>query len=170
MSVVIYDHKHDYHDYFPDARVLSSGELDLRPRELLLVQPRPPSVESLENVCRQLNREYTDVMLVVEESDLYARAHPSRTPPEFYTIFHLGRERNVGSICITRRVQRLNQDLLTQAEHIIVFHQHWPNDLDYLAEWMGPEVYNIADLRVPYSYVHYQDRVGESEWRGPVKF
>jgi hypothetical protein len=169
--VVIYDHKHDYQEFFPNAKIVSGGDLGLSGRpELILVQPRPPTTNALEEVCRQLNRRYVSAMLIVEESDLYARSWPSRTPPEFYTVFHLGRERNVGSICITRRVQRLNQDLLTQAEHVVAFHTHWPSDLDYLSEWVGPEIYNIADNRVPYSYVHYQDRVGEAEWRAPVRF
>jgi DNA helicase HerA-like ATPase len=80
-----------------------------------------------------------NIFLVIDEADTVFPEH-KKLQDYYYKIIHLGRHRNIGLLAITRRIARLNKDVIANAHHIFVFSLVIPNDVKYLREFMGGEI------------------------------
>jgi len=78
--------------------------------------------------------------LFLEEADDYL---PQRVDNRKAKLLHdcsrmvlWGRQRGIGGTCITQRSARLNKDVLTQTENLIVLRTTGPQDRDAILEWV----------------------------------
>jgi len=98
--------------------------------------------------------------VIIEEVERYATSW--NIPLSLKMIVDTGRHRGLGLICTMRRTMRTHPDIIFNADLIFAFHQHRPQDLDYLAQVMNPEVvYKLPKLPL-YFFVVYDDRSGQS--------
>lgn len=176
IQIAIYDHKRDeYNRGFISTIPEALSEVQ---NKIFVYKPKAPTIPALEQLCKTV-LEKRNCVLVVEEADMYARRYPSRIPPNLYRIYQEGRSEGIGSISITRRPQNLHPDCLSQAQHIIAFHQHFPRDVEYLAKWIGEKAYRLSPLVCeekgltplpPFCYLHYQDRGAVTTIHTPIMF
>lgn len=126
----------------------NAGQLEI------IYKPTEKTVEKFDlfcKVCFQLN----NIVVVIEEIEQYANAY--NVPRYFKKIIDIGRHKGLGLICTSRRALRLPSDLPFNADHIIIFRQHRPQDLDYMAQWVGNGIYKLPKLP-EFWYMYYNDR------------
>lgn len=123
----------------------------------IVFQPLVKDAETFDLFCEyagQLN----NIVIICEEVSLYATSYV--IPPHLKEIIDTGvHHRGLGLICTTRRVtgrQGISADIPFNAQHIIIFKQKRPQDLAYLAEFVGDGVLAIPKLP-DYHYMHYDD-------------
>jgi len=129
----------------------------------IVFQPYDKTEEAFDNFCKTCFGliHYT---LIIEEVERYATSY--KIPGALKKIIDVGRHYGIGLIVTCRRVARLNPDVPFNANHIIIFHLHRPQDAQYLAEWVGDIVLS-ADLS-DYKYLHYSDHLGKCVLRQRV--
>ena len=182
-QIFVFDHKYDYSNYFTrqEALFTSSVETCKHSKARIIIVQTAPTLFNVARLC-EIALAKGNCITVIEEADLYFKRKnlvtkdESRYVQHAYNLFNYGRRLNAGCILTTRRIQNVNSDLTSQAEHIIVFHLHNPSDLEYLARWVGNKIYALASEDTiegrellkkykypplqPFQYVHYQDRKG----------
>ena len=82
-----------------------------------------------------------NIVLVVEEVERHATSY--FIPPNLKTIIDIGRHKGIGLICTARRTMRTNPDIPYNANHVIIFKQHRPQDLEYMATFCGSDVWKL---------------------------
>lgn len=121
----------------------------------ILYQPLKKDIKDFDLFCStvwQLN----NIIIVIEEVERYATSWT--IPPHLKLIIDTGRHKGLGLITTSRRVLRLSPDIPFNADHIIIFKQHRPQDLDYLNQFVGDKrIYGIPKLP-QFSYAHYRDK------------
>lgn len=133
----------------------------------IVFQPINKTLDDFRNFLRAVQN-FHNVVFGIEEVERYAEGgKKSYMPPELRIIIDTGRHKAQGVVCTVRRINRVHQDIPANADHIFVFHQHRPQDLDLLREWMGEEIYKLKTLQ-PYFFIHYDDGEGETVVRKPV--
>lgn len=99
--------------------------------------------------CNELN----NIVVVVEEVERFATPHVM--PPHLKMIIDTGSHHSgLGLICTTRRIMRTNGDIPFNSSYIIIFKQNRPQDLKYLSEYVGEEVYALPKLPDYYFLVY----------------
>jgi len=83
-------------------------------------------------------------LVVFEETSFYCS--PSSMPTILKKFVRYGRHREISQIYVSRRPAEINRDLTAQSDLIVSFHQHEPNDIDYLRKLMGPEADRLPGL------------------------
>jgi hypothetical protein len=89
--------------------------------------------EDFETFCR-IMYEANNYYILVDEIDLFTQA--GNMPPSLRKIVRYGRHKNIGLIVISRRPAAMPREITSQADFILSFTQHEPNDLKYLGEFM----------------------------------
>lgn len=109
---------------------------------------------------------FYNYVLVVEEIDRFANQY--MIPPALKNLIDTGsHHQGIGLICTTRRIKRLHADIPFNASYIVVFKQHRPQDLSYLAEYCGDQIFSIKTLP-DYSYMVFDDTRGETTAYEPL--
>ncbi|MBI2445112.1 hypothetical protein HYV43_01855 [Candidatus Micrarchaeota archaeon] len=131
---VLWDYMHEHGSLGYVVRTPDQLRPSLQVKEKIVYQPSSRTQDEFEHVVKQVfdagNR-----VLFVDEAD---QVIPSRKIG-FQTkqFIDLGRHRNVGMFCVTRRLAALDKNPLAQAHHIVVFKTILPTDVDYLREFIG---------------------------------
>lgn len=105
------------------------------------------------NICRIVDCLY-DVYFVVDEIDSYTSA--AYCPPYFNNFIQRGRHARISLVVTTRRHTETTRHLTAQADILISFHQHEPNDIKYLGGFFG-ELANELPKLAPYHFIKYDN-------------
>jgi len=158
-SAVIWDYNHEYQ--LRNSTVLYGDPnlilKNIAKTKYIIFRPTSKTEEDFESFCQICNR-LTNTFIVVEEVERYETSW--HVTPQFKMLIDTGRHKGLGLICTMRRTKRVTIDVLFNADFIFAFRQHTPQDLDYLAEFMNPQVvYKL--LKLPeYWFIVYDDRQG----------
>lgn len=87
--------------------------------------------------------EISNVLLVIEEADLYISPREKRN--DFLKLVKFGRHRDISIIGIARRVSELSIDFRSQCDKIYSFKQTDPKDIKILQD-IGFNINNIQNL------------------------
>lgn len=108
-----------------------------------------------QKICRIVDC-LSDVYFVIDEIDLYT-SHSS-CPAYFNNFIQRGRHQRVSLVVTTRRHTETTRHLTAQADILISFHQHEPNDIKYLGGFFGALAHDLP--RLPqYHYIKYDNGV-----------
>jgi hypothetical protein len=110
-----------------------------------------------ERFC-QIIYEATDYYIVIDEIDLFTQA--GNMPQSLRKIVRYGRHKNLGLIVISRRPAAMPREITSQADFILSFTQHEPNDLKYLAEFMTTPNAEALKSLPKYGYKIYDSSTG----------
>lgn len=105
-----------------------------------------------ENTCEIVHC-LEDLYFVVDEVDTYAQSN--NCPPYFNNLVQRGRHKRISLVVTTRRHTETTRHLTAQADILISFSQHEPNDLKYLGTFFGKEADNLPTLP-PYHYIKFE--------------
>jgi hypothetical protein len=130
----------------------------------LIFQPLDKSEESFNKFCL-IVFSLSNLTVIIEEIERYATVH--FMPEGLKRIIDIGRHRGIGLYCTCRRAKRIHGDINFNADHIIVFAQHRPQDKYYLREWIGEKAMQIDNL-APFHFLHYDNDYGKTVERKAV--
>lgn len=142
----------DYNwEHVPPARtgIIISDPLKIipafnQPIPYIIFQPTIKDEAAFDLFCEACI-ELNNIVIVVEEVERFATPHV--IPPHLKQIIDTGsHHRGLGLICTTRRIMRTNGDIPFNSSYIIIFKQNRPQDLKYLSEYVGEEVYALPKL------------------------
>lgn len=156
---ILWDYKHEYYPQnyrgcieTHDIHVLITAYNRGAPR--IIFKPWDKSEFAFNTFCACI-LQMVNTTLIVEEVDQYATSY--KITPNLKTLVNVGSSgRGIGLITIARRTKRVNPDILSNAHHIIAFRQLRPEDLQYLAAFVGNEIYKLPELP-QYYFIWYFD-------------
>jgi len=122
----------------------------------IVFQPFSKTDEDFEKFLEAIYN-FNNFVLIIEEVEKYADSY--HMPTTLKKFIDTGRHKGVGIVATLRRPARTHKDLLSNADHIFMFHQHLQIDVDYLKEWVGDKASEISNLP-KFNYLHYDDREG----------
>jgi hypothetical protein len=137
--------------------VTASNVDDVAQFDRCVFQPIKNDDEVFEKFCQTVWERRENVIVIIDEVDEHATVY--NLPPNFGKLVRLGRHKGIGIVGITRRIANVNKTLPALSNHIISFRQTLPNDVAYLADFIGWE--NAAKLKdMPdFTYLHYDWKV-----------
>ena len=97
----------------------------------------------------------SDLLVIVEEADLFCTPHKIREP--FQQIIETGRHREISLWVATRHAGRLHMNLRSQANRIVTFRQIEPRHLKWIEEAVGPELAERLPHLAQYEAVVWRD-------------
>jgi hypothetical protein len=99
------------------------------------------------------------LLVVIEEIDVVAP--PGREPTAFKRLVAQGRHHGIDLITTSRRPAEVSRLLTSQAEEIICYRTHEPNDIRYLRQVMGDQAERISNLPPHTPVIWRPDGTGE---------
>lgn len=133
---------------------------------VVIFQPFDKTPEVFAEFCRQANQCY-NIVVVVEEIEHFADHYIVYTQPQLKRLIDSGRHQGLGLICTSRRVMWLASDIPANLDHWFIFRVTRPQDLKYMAEWVGDDVYKIVDMK-EHAYLWYDDLTGKVTLQKPL--
>lgn len=114
--------------------------------------PKTMSPNELDWIAQRLWKAGGDVVLFVDEAELYL---PNKLflPPTIFKTITQGRHVKIGLVAITRRVANLNKTVFSLSEHCFVFRHFSNNDIRYLSDFLN-DARPLRDLD-DYWFWHY---------------
>jgi DNA helicase HerA-like ATPase len=155
--IVVYDCLHEHSELGAvthNIEDINNENLELN--EKIIFQPYEDSQELFNEFCNRVWK-MQNVVCIIEEISNYASNN--YLDLNFSKLLRLGRHRGIGLICISQRCALVNKTIPALAEHIISFRQQLPNDLAYLYEFVGQDVYKLPSLENFY-FMHYSYKTG----------
>ena len=131
---------------------------DVKQLDRVVYQPIKNDEEEFERFCKTVWENRDNIIVFVDECDEHADLY--HLPTFFGRLVRLGRHKGIGVVAITRRIANLNKTVPALSQIIISFRQMLPNDVGYLADFMGWK--NASQLRdLPdYHYLNYDGKTG----------
>jgi len=87
-----------------------------------------------------------NLLVVIEELSRYCTS--AKPPPALLDLFERSRHAHLDLIATTARVARVNVDIRSQVDQVLLARHSEPNDCAYIADWLGePTVARIRDLQ-----------------------
>ena len=125
---------------------------------------RPPELneENFDWICEAVYRTGNRTFFVEESNRVMPNMQISKSASQ---LIDLGRHRNVGMVCVTRRIALLDKLPVSQSEHLIIFKTVLPNDIKYLKEFIG-NVAEEAQVLRDHKFLYYSD--GKTVLHAPV--
>ena len=116
---------------------------------------RPISISTIEFdwICKAVYRMGNRTLIVEESNRVIESMKITKGTSE---LIDLGRHRNVGLVCVTRRIAVLDKLPVSQSEHIIVFKTVLPNDIKYLKEFIGELAEKASELD-GYKFIYHHN-------------
>ena len=107
----------------------------------------------LEKIIKNINdKDNTPMLLIVDEIDQYTDTHSLM--PETSLFFQQGRNYDHGGIFSIRQIGRLNKQILSNSQILILFKIYNKNDIDYLTSAIGIDVSDLVyDLKPHEFYI-----------------
>lgn len=132
-KLIIWDPMFEYGKFGTVVRRVKDGEnLDR-----IVVQTSNNTTKEFEEFCKYIWYNKKNVIVIIDELDEHAKH--TILPPYCGKLFRLGRHKGIGCVGIARRIAMLHKTPPAQAHHIVSFNQSLPNDVEYLAEFIGKE-------------------------------
>jgi hypothetical protein len=137
--------------------VPTSNVEDVAQFDRVVYQPVNNTLEVFEKFCQIVWEKRQNVLVIVDEVDEHATVY--NLPPNFGKLVRLGRHKGIGVFGVTRRIANVNKTLPALSNHIISFRQTLPNDVAYLADFIGWD--NASKLKdLPdFVYLHFDWKV-----------
>lgn len=96
--------------------------------------PNGDSVEEFEEFMRKCWN-MGNVFIVIDEAERFLRNN-GRILPYTYKVINTGRHRNIGMMCVTRRLAELHKTAFGLSAMVILFRLFLPNDIKYIGEFL----------------------------------
>ena len=119
----------------------------------LIYRPQEISTEEFDWICNAVYRLGNRTLFVEEANRVIQNMKISKGASQ---LVDLGRHRNVGLVCITRRIALLDKLPVSQSEHLIVFKTILPNDIKYLKEFIGEIAETVPSLK-DYNFLYHHN-------------
>jgi hypothetical protein len=109
----------------------------------------PDGVDRINEFDTALKLCYTrgDILIVIEEVQLFATTNISGMPQYLFNCILTGRHKDIAVICTTQRPGLFNKTILSQCSHIFIGHLAAPTDIDYFSRYAGVDEDIIKDLQ-----------------------
>lgn len=130
----------------------------------ILFRPKSKEIEDFERFCYFCSK-LRNIVIVIEEVEKFATSYVM--PKSLKEIVDNGRHRGLGLVCTCRRVAKLAGDVPFNVNYIIIFKQRRSQDLEYLADNVGEDIYSLPKLP-DYYYLVYDDKTDELTTHEPV--
>ena len=105
----------------------------------------------LEKIVKGINDKDTiPILLVVDEIDQFTNTY--HLMPETSLFFQQGRNYNHGGIFTIRQIGRLNKQILSNAQTLVLFKIYNKNDIDYLTSAIGIDVSDMVYELKPHEF------------------
>lgn len=151
--ILIYDTLHE-HGAIAKPTYTPPKEENLNGK--VVFQPLNRSRELFDQVCGEVWKR-GNICFMVDECDRFASKFEPLTP-NFDNLVNLGRHRRCGLICVTRRLARLHNDIISQADSVVSFYQYLNRDVDTLAENLGDQAEIARNLsKDRHNYLHFKE-------------
>ena len=159
-EVLVWDINHEYQGNVVTHQLADVYNISIsRKHKIVVYQPYNKREEVFNEFCR-LCLHLTYKVVVIEEINRYATSY--KIPYYCQDLIDRGRHYHLGLIAVSRRSKGVNPIVQSNADHIIAFRQHRPEDVEYLAQFMGPEVFQLPSLP-QYWFVHYDNLTGKTQ-------
>lgn len=108
-------------------------------------RPRYPR-EEFPLLCRYLrDTPFEDTIFLVDEVSMVTT--PYEIPLEFQDIIRFGRHNRIAVVMTAQRPIDVNRDLTAQCNHLFIFNQHEPRDVQYFSGFLGEAANVIPTLQ-----------------------
>jgi len=131
-------------------------------KQCIIYRPQVKTETAINQFCEVVNR-FNNIVCVIEEVPLFAGSWYDRTIPQMKVLVDTGRFRGIGLICTARRVLKLCADIPYNSDSIFIFNMERPQDIKYLAEYVGVDdaTFNEKLNNLPkYGYLWYESGNG----------
>ncbi|MBI4360326.1 ATP-binding protein [Candidatus Micrarchaeota archaeon] len=148
---VLWDPMREHGSLGMKVESLDQLRVAMRLNQKIVFQGRTRSQEEFEDVAALVYKA-GGFFLFVDEAD---QVMPSRKiGPRAKEFIDLGRHRNVGMFCVTRRIADLDKAPVAQVNHLFVFRTIMPQDLEYLRGFIGDDAFKAKDLS-GFRFLHF---------------
>lgn len=168
---ILYDYKweynaNDFHQCIETRTITATIDAYNKRVPHVIYKATQKDPEHFEQFCETIYKT-CNITIVIEEVDQYAT--PYYMPQPLRQLIDVGRLRGLGLICTARRTHRVNPNIPSNANHLIIFRQIRPEDLKYVAEYTTePEIVMQLPNQPMYYWVWYSDREGKTYMMPPV--
>lgn len=151
-AYIIWDYNHEYGRYGIATNKLEDLKPIIQKHHKAVYQPYPDkSAEHFNEFCGYVFHHFRNLFVVIDESHHYIDSYS--IPDNAKLLVNSGRHKNLGLVFISR-LPKTYKAVVANADHIIIFKQTRPQELDYLADWVGEKVYKLKDAP-PYFFCYY---------------
>ena len=161
---ILYDYKWEYHSSAYASAVETHDLTQIIHHynnrvQRVIFKPIHKTLDEFDNFCR-VCYQFQNLMIVIEEVDQFATSY--FCPSNLKVLLDVGRMKGLGLYLTARRTKRVNPDIISNANHVIVFRQIRPEDLEYLRSYIGDAVQQLPDAP-QYYFVWYNDYTGQAQ-------
>ena len=130
---VVYDIEHSYKDgeIVSNIKDLTAKVKENKKNYKIVYRPKTFDLEEFEEVCKFVFTYLRFTWFVVDE--VHKLASTYKITAWFNSIITRGRKRGIGCISASQRCANVHNDILSQADHVVVFFLYRKIDIDYLA-------------------------------------
>lgn len=170
-NYLIYDVNREYGDFgftLHSERSLTDLRKIVFPSDEPHVVYQPMTFgEKIHDVVSGAIMEKGNYFFVCEETDMYCS--PRNVGEYFSRVLHVGRHYGVGVIAISRNVRGLNALVGSQAKHFFIFHTFFPQDKDYLSQFLHPDAMRKIDELKKFECLYFNSETSEFYIIPPLK-
>ena len=105
--------------------------------------------------------------IFAEEAELYI-SQTKGIADTAKSVILRGRNRGIGVVAITRRIADLNKTFFSLSEHVFIFRHFSPNDVAYLASFIGKDTAASLDSIPDFHFLHFTH--GEIKLMPPIAY
>jgi Cdc6-like AAA superfamily ATPase len=127
--------------------------------------PVNDTLDEFDNVCKKIWFKGNH-LLIIEECEIYLR-NKSELSEYAKQLILRGRNKNIGLWLCTRRIADLHKTPMSQANHLFLFKMYFPNDLNYISQFIPRETTEQLKTIPDYHFIRYSN--GEIEICKPVR-
>jgi len=176
IGVIVYDPNYEHTRLIE----LTSGEIindvslikympQIKPGQLVLLQPVDDSPAAWSEFCKSVWDNHRNVFIAIDEAHDVCPAKSVLDPYHQYLI-RRGRHFGIGMMHISQRPAETHKMPLAQAQHVMIYKMHLPNDIEYLAGWLQyRELAEEMQKLEPYWYIYYDVNGGQVYVNPPVE-
>lgn len=117
--------------------------------------PKTDDIDEFEKITKVVWNE-TNKVFTIDEAEQFMSVRKPLTD-HMMLITRRGRHKNIGSIAITRRIAEFSKEFFSLSDWVILFKLFSPNDIRYVAEFLGKDYAELLRSLPPYHYLVYHD-------------